>query len=516
MRARLIVLVVSAAVLYGTFLDHAPIYLAHDEVLNAVNAYAIASTGRDPNGHVFPLYFHILGNYWATPIVTYTTALFLTLLPVSEVSARLPSALIGTASVFLLFLVARQMFQRESMALVAGGLLALTPAHFIHSRLAVDQLYPLPFILGWLWCLGRYLDRPHALTLFASTALLGVGVYSYLASVVMMPVYLLATIWALYVSGRRSLHEYGAAVAGFSLPLFILAYWLVANPTQLTDQLQMYNVYDASRLSPLQGLRRLVNYTSLTSRSGVFYQGFNPSMLFFSGGQSLINGTHRAGVFLFPVAILLPLGCYVLITRPMTPMQRLVLLGFATAPLAGALVEEITVNRMLVIVPFAVLLSTYGVEALLAAPGGRRRALGLALLLLVPLQFGVFYADYMTGYRVRSAFWFERNIRGAVERIVDLAASDPARRVYLSRHEVPWIEWYWPFYLAKTGREHLASRTVYFQSGDVDPRAIPPGTLVLSNADSALHDRLAGSGVVDERIVITEPDGKPSFSIFVR
>ena len=36
------------------------------------------------------------------------------------------------------------------MARGAALLLALTPAHFIHSRFALDYLYPVPFTLAWL------------------------------------------------------------------------------------------------------------------------------------------------------------------------------------------------------------------------------------------------------------------------------------------------------------------------------------------------------------------------------
>ena len=68
-----------------------------------------------------------------------------------------------------------------------GAGIALTPAHYLHSRLAVDHLYPLPFVLGWLLCLQRVLDRCQPAVLFAGALALGIGFYSYLAAVILMP-----------------------------------------------------------------------------------------------------------------------------------------------------------------------------------------------------------------------------------------------------------------------------------------------------------------------------------------
>src|SRR5262245_44007173 len=118
MRPALIVLALGAAValLYLTFLGYAPIYLAHDEVNFALTAHAIAHTGRDLNGERLPLVFHIVtryGRYYTTPVVIYTTALFMRVLPLSEWAIRFPTALVGVIDVVLAFLVARKLFARE-------------------------------------------------------------------------------------------------------------------------------------------------------------------------------------------------------------------------------------------------------------------------------------------------------------------------------------------------------------------------------------------------------------------
>jgi 4-amino-4-deoxy-L-arabinose transferase-like glycosyltransferase len=430
------------------------------------------------------------------------------------VTIRLASVMVGLVSVVLMFITARQIVKRDWLAFAAAAMLALTPAHFIHSRLAVDHLYPVPFVLGWIWCLSRFLEHRHRPTLFAGTLLLGIGMYTYLASLMLMPVYALITMVTLFRAGERSPRTYLTAAAGIVVPMALLVPWYIAHPTHFTNQVNMYSVYDADRLSPLQGLWQLAGYQSLTTRVSVYYDGFNPSMLFFSGGSSIINGTRHSGVFLLPLAILLPIGLYRALTA-LTPIHLVLLLGFFTAPIGPTVVKEMMINRMLVLLPFAVLLATLGVEYFFSGTRLRRRA-GIALLILMPLQFGVFYRDYMGDYRRRSLVWFERNIRGLVEEVVSRDQREPISSAYLSIREIPWIDYYWKFFLLKSGREDLVSRAVYFSPSEFDPASVPAGALVLSNADSALQKRLADSGLYRVEASIKEPTGDASFLIFER
>ena len=73
--------------------------------------------------------------------------------PLTEASVRIPTAVIGILDVFLIYAVARRLFHGPLYPALAALILALSPAHFIFSRQALDYICPLPFVLGWLWCL---------------------------------------------------------------------------------------------------------------------------------------------------------------------------------------------------------------------------------------------------------------------------------------------------------------------------------------------------------------------------
>ena len=80
------------------------------------------------------------------------------------------SVLIGVLDVVLMFLLARYLFERSSLALAAAALLALTPAHIVYSRLPGPYLYPVPFVMAWLLCLGVFEKNSRAAWLGASVA----------------------------------------------------------------------------------------------------------------------------------------------------------------------------------------------------------------------------------------------------------------------------------------------------------------------------------------------------------
>ena len=144
-RTSLRLLVLAVLLVYGVKLEHTPPHLHRDEVMFALQAESIASTGRDLDGHVLPLDFEMptLGErVWFHPVLVYVTALFLKVLPLNGSVIRLPSVVVGTLDVLLMYFVAARLFHSERWGLIAAGLLASTPAHFMHSRMAMDFIYP--------------------------------------------------------------------------------------------------------------------------------------------------------------------------------------------------------------------------------------------------------------------------------------------------------------------------------------------------------------------------------------
>jgi hypothetical protein len=290
--------------------------------------------------------------------------------------------------------------------------------------------------------------------------------------------------------------------------------FVAAHPEYVGSEMKTY-LSDGHPVGTLQSLRQIVTWPGLTGRLRTYYDFFNPSFLFFSGGSSSLDTTTHAGVFLMPLAILLPAGVYRILTHE-PRSARFFLVGLFTAPVAAAMVlEPYATRRILFMIPFAAIVAVYGVRQFLSSEHRVARLCGIGLVAAIPACFAYFYADYMGAYRVRSAFWFESNIRGALEAVIeDATRTDPPPRIFISIGMNQFIEWYWKFYLLKHDRLALEVHTAYFDPRKPEEMRFPDHALVVS--ESAARERLVaqnGSGLTEVTRVL-EPTGEVSFQVW--
>lgn len=561
----IVILAVATGLLYTWDLSAAPIHLHYDEVLFGEQARSIAASGRDINGRWLPVYFQMNATIWFHPIGVYLPAIAFLVLPVNVETLRLPTALIGVLDVVLVTLIARRMFKRLDLALLAGALLATTPAHVIHSRMAVDYLFPMPFVLGWCLLLLRFMETRSPLMVFAATSLLGLGIYSYIAAVALMPLLFAVTLGLLQLE-RFPPRVMAAAMAGFMWPLIPGALFVAAHPEMLGTTLGRYGV-QLGQLDAFQQVRETLTPWFVSDRANLYWSFFAPGYLFVTGGGSLVGSTRFAGIFAIAVAPFLALGFRAAVVR-YSPANVLMVAGFLVPAVAGSVVvEQFAVGRAITMIPFAILLATSGVEQFRTASHAQPIAAALrrvgiggllvtvayaivrlgrgnlstggviavvlcasmiglgyavrrqqrlwpvaaALLGICALQFVMFTRDYFGDYRARSAFWFNGNLRGAVSKLVELAdaRSGGAPQVLLDA-SIERVDWYWRFHLAEMGRGDLESRGRQMPVADIGTSPLPPGTLVLMPAqDASARARLEFTGMT-LAAVITDPNDEYS------
>lgn len=485
-------LAVTGGWLYGTRLGVVPAYVIHDEAQGALQAQSIATTGRDLTGRLLPLYFtEPEFPPGRDPALIYFTALVLQVVPFNEAGVRTSAVLIAVLNVVLTFLLAQRLFQSTAMGFVAGGLLLLTPIHFIRGRMLLSPLYTIPFILVWLWLLWRFTVQPTTARLAACAVVIGLGMYSYLAAVVMMPVYLLITL----VIGFRRLGFMPVIKSGvaFVITLLPMLAWYVTHPERNAEIVSAYQL-DASAASPLGRWVRL------------YWSFFDPSFLFVSGDSSLINSTRESGFFPLAFAALIPVGLYGLV-RSMQPVPLAMLAGFITAPLVTIISGAVEMNRVMFAIPFGVLTAAYGAHVLLGSRLVAARAVAVILLLSVPWQFAGVYSGYMGAYRLTSATWFSGNSREAVRALMNRAAGT-AGPLYVSG-EIDWVHRIWRFYAIADGKTDMITRVVYVNAPPTDAA---PGSLFLVPSGSE-RGRIARQDGWDDVETVTSIDGSRSFSI---
>lgn len=528
---RLALFALAVQVLYALGQGHTPPHLHRDEVDIALQAHSISTTGRDVDGRLLPLYFrmHNLGpNVWFHPLIVYVTAVFLWFLPFTEAALRFPTTVIATLDVVLMYFVARRLFGTERWAFFAAALLAMTPAHFLHGRLLFDFIYPLPFVLTWLLCLLKYLDAGRPGMLFAATTALGAGVFSYIASVIMMPVYLALTALVLLVRQRVSPRTCAIAAAGFLWPLLLWIPWFATQPTFVAEVFNRYGVTGGAASLPLEpagssivelvrSVASHVRFSKVAERVTLYWAFFDPAFLYLIGGFTrMTNSTRLVGVFLMPFIFLVPYGFVQMVTKRRSVISVVIFTGFCLAPLAAVLTvfEPYASDRELAVVVFGVLIATYGVERLLALRGAFGRVFAIGMIALLPLHFLFFQWHYFGDYRLRSASYYEWNHRDALETIIARNTVDAPRPVYLTTAAPTPRAGFWRLSLVKHQRLDLLAHTTYFDAATLDLATLPANSLVLATVDDLRV--LTGPGKLHVVYSAPEPGDDPYLYVLER
>jgi len=280
------------------------------------------------------------------------------------------------------------------------------------------------------------------------------------------------------------------------------------------------------------------------------------------------------------VAALIVAGICVAIRRP-APAPLVALAGFFAAPLAAVLVpENSAIIRAAAMMPFGVLLATYGVEALWQWPLARRarlvlmpigiavlaagaayaivrlashaevgrsagpligagivlcviafasdaisiaRIAAVGLLLAMPIQYAGFARDYFGDYRRRASNWLGGNLRGALVDLMDREARDRAPFVYFARLRSTGglidtrNRWVETYWTFYLTKH--GRRELLDRSKPLDPdrvAAMPPRSLVLANIGDPVTDAMVRDGVLRRVNVIADEDGIRFYTILQR
>src|SRR3990170_1288457 len=100
-------------------LNKVPPELFGDELDVGYHAYSLLKTGRDYYGQLMPTYIHSFSE-WRAPLLMYATVPFVATFGLNEWGVRLPSAVFGILSVYLLYLLVAKTLKNERLALISA------------------------------------------------------------------------------------------------------------------------------------------------------------------------------------------------------------------------------------------------------------------------------------------------------------------------------------------------------------------------------------------------------------
>jgi hypothetical protein len=302
---------------------------------------------------------------------------------------------------------------------------------------------------------------------------------------------------------------------GFATPLLLVAYAMFQHPSRFADLFHYYGGEAASHLADTTSSpaseRSLTNFVAWQHRVSTYWNYFNPTFLFLAGDDSPRYSTGHAGVFLLPFAVLIPFGLRRMSSATGTRLGWLIAALFFCTPIVASLQSDLQIKRVLVIVPFGVLLAVAGLDAMSRSDRRWIRTTATVLAVAMLLQFAAFIVDYYTRYRLKSGAWRSGNLRGALTQVIrDVDGHD--RRVYLSS-KIPNAPIYWRFYAIADGTPALAERAAVLETTAANLARAPSHALLV-----AYTDELRGAAAADWRVAarIYELDGPTFFSIYER
>src|SRR6266508_352911 len=356
-----------------------------DEAALSYNAYSIATTGRDEDGAVMPLFFRSYGDY-KSPLYPYLLAgLFKITGPHKEV-ARAFSAVLGALAVLLLGLLAKQVARRTVVGVAVVVIAGLTPWLFELGRVALEvATQPLLVTLLLLALHRAWRRRTWTAPEGAIVGLLlGLLLYSYTGSRLLAPLFAAALV---VFAGRGRWRWLIAAWGTFAAFLVPLGVYALRHSGALTAR------YGATTIAREGHSHAWVVMEAIA----YWFHDIDPWFWATSGDPApYVHNGGYASLFGAIVAMAI-VGCVIVLRQRRDNLWwRYVAAATLLAPIPAALtVDRHNAIRLAALPVLCIVLAIPLLDWLLVAS---RRSLVLAL---VAATIGWQFVDFLDAYRLR-------------------------------------------------------------------------------------------------------------------
>ena len=429
-----IILFAAAVRLIG--LGSVPAGLQQDEASLGYDAFAIAKYGVDRNGFAYPIYPITWGCGGGSPLMIYINVLTIKLFGTGVVKLRLLPAILGIATVYIFYLILKEITLSYKKSLFGAAFLALCPWHIILSRWSLDSNI-MPFTLGlsvYLFILG--IKTGKTLIYCLSAAAYAMCMYSYGSATIVVPIHLiLISIYCLrkkVLSVKQLILAVLTFVIVFSPLLVFYAVNYLGLPEIVTDSFS-FNKFTASRSDEVfirfdsslprelwENIRQLIITLTI---------GDNDEMLchFIPGYATLFEFTFPItflGIFLGKRAFLKCEDTKENSERAIDDDKRSAMDAvFVTLLISCVLLAvgiRADVSRMVMIFLSLVYFLVKGISFI----WDRRAACAYAVMAVVVLAAGLFIKDYFTGFNDKTANLFMPGYGEAAKRAYEIAGDD--------------------------------------------------------------------------------------------
>lgn len=412
-------------------LGQVPISLEWDEVAIGYDAYSVIKTGKDQFGKFMPTTFRSLDD-WKPPIYEYTAVPSIGIFGLNEFGVRFPSAIFGTLTVLVTYFLAKLIFKKNKIALVASFLLAISPWHLQFSRAAFEVNLSV-FVTVSAVC--TFLTGLKNNKFFLLSALLfGLDLFSYHSTRVVTPILLLS----LFLIFNKNLPTRKTMIGFFIIyGVFLLAFVPILfsadaqirfkatnifNPgARYLDERDLEKEYLDKRITDKNagfeqagkifhnGRLIYTDYETLKKAFGKYLSHFNPEYLFVKGDAPLHHAPGFGLLYFWELPFLLS-GIYYILRNGLNRYTLILPIWLLAAPIPVAVTREAPhAVRAELILPTLQIFTAIGVVVIFNKIRSEAAWVTFSLPLLAVILFSLNQAQYLHQYYVHTNFELSKN-----------------------------------------------------------------------------------------------------------
>ena len=413
----ILIIVLLATAIRVIALDKFPAGLNADEAAIGYNAWSLLETGKDEHSASWPLVFRSFDDY-KPPMYFYLVLPFVKLIGLNVWAVRLPSAILGIISVYLLYYLIRELLPKEKhLPILSALILALSPWHIHFSRGGWEVNAALFFILLSLIFFVKSYKKTGYLFFFGLSAV--AALYTYHSARIILPL-LVFGIFAINL--RESLKFFQVKNLKVTLAaLFISLILIVPLASQLlskegqsrfsgvsvfADEGPLWQALELRRSHEKENIlikaihNRYLSYGLRFTKN--YLSHFSPRFLFVVGDEiarSKVPGVGQSLIILVPF---FALGLFSLLKLD-SAGKKIILLWFLIAPLAAALTFQSphALRSQNMVIPLSVI-TALGITSVYSIVLRYRKTLIYPLVsiffLLLSYDFGHYLHAYFLHY----------------------------------------------------------------------------------------------------------------------
>lgn len=440
-------------------LSSIPAGLHFDEAQAGYNSFLLATTGKNISGQIWPLDIDSFGDY-RPAMISYASLPLIRAFGLNEITTRLPSALFGIFLIVLTFLLARQVFKSDKIALLAAFLFSISPYSIIFSRSTTEAIIELSFEILALVFFLQFFKSKRIIYLILVYLFWLLGYFSYHISRLLTPLFGGAVIYF-------SLFEYKPPIKSLLKAILLILIFLLfpfvfflKSPISQgrIDQVSVFSFPEVQRsideLIREDGHDEALIARVFHNKLVGYFQDITWRHLTFFSPQTMLVSLNQPDRYFVPkvgavtifeyIGFIFALGA--ILYRKTRPIKILLIALLLIAPLPSALTFEAYPNfqRALFLIPLWQVVAAFGYLAFTKNLhiSVYRNIFYVFSFIVVIFQFSYFLHQYLIHQTARVPYSRNSEMKSIATNIYDLENS--GHKVAVSDHNGAYI--YYLFY----------------------------------------------------------------------